>query len=191
MQETEIAHSQYIFAALFLGCASFGVALQVVGGILVRVGTLPESYSKSVVYLNNDKLLELVIALERELVVDSGNSLINTANLLLYSSVIASLGISFPRWTAAVSVAFFVSIVIVVMALAYAATQLIGKRNRQQNLFDLVAQVGSGLGTRAYLVARHPSFEYWRSLTRLCQAVEVLRQVVYTSRLYWAKEPET
>lgn len=175
--------------------------LLVFGGMIVRGGMSPEQVGAPWGGDERWQTEKQLGIFERELVVDAGATLGNIGNLLIISSVIASLAIGFPgSWV--LSLVFFVSSLLPAAWMVWwSLRQMRIKRSRQQNVFDSLAPTDStaaifatGRGgvpirsARDYWADRNPSFLTWQRLNRVGRSIALLRQIIPTAKLYFPLE---
>jgi hypothetical protein len=184
---------QYIAAAICLLTVSVGVVFQFRGSASARVGVLPE-YRASVMNSlapnpSSNPVHSLVIAFEHELVSDWGDVQGRIANLLSYSSVIASLTVNFPsQWIAGLGL-YCASLVVVAFAGWRGITQMVGKMNRQQELFDRVdLDLADREGVLRDFSQRHRAFRFWKRLSLIGKIVIIIREADYTAKWFVRKD---
>jgi hypothetical protein len=180
---------QYISAAICLLTVSVGVVFQFRGSASARGSVLPE-YRASVMNAlapkpSSNPVHSLVIAFEHELVSDWGDVQTRIANLLSYSSVIASLTVNFPsQWIAGLGL-YGASLVVVAFAGWRGITQMVGKMNLQQELFDRVARdLADSQDVLRDFAQRHRAFHSWRHRSLIGKMVIIVREADYTATCY-------
>lgn len=190
-----------IFAAIALCTALLGVVLLLLSAMIIRGGTPREQIAGMWAGDAQWQASAQLGVFERELITDGGSTVANVANLLIYSSVVASLGVSFPQWWIADGVAFVISLTFVALILYWSLGEMRRKRTRMQNLFETLTRENPGnpimatgnfgvpiRSERDYWLDRCPSFAEWRAAKRMRRNIILLQQLVRSIRWYWPIE---
>jgi len=185
---------QYVAAAICLLTVSVGVVFQFRGSASARVGVLPEYLASVTKALapnpSSNPVHSLVIAFEHELVSDWGDVQSRIANLLSYSAVIASLTVNFPpQWIAGLGL-YCASIFVVAIAGWRGINQMVGKRDRQHELFDrrVALDLPDSEGLLRDFSQRHRTFHSWKQLSLIDKMVIMIREADYTAKWYVPKD---
>jgi hypothetical protein len=165
-----------VFLVLCLVTVITGIGVQLFATLLVRRGTPIEHIG---MFLGGDRdrqRLSEIFVLEREALVYFGNSLTSVGNLLVFSSVIASLAIDFPGQWLIGAIAFIVANVPAAFVACNMLSHLLHVRNIQQALYDGIS-AAEGQRSRDRVLAVRPDFETWR---RTGNALSDARVIVLT-----------
>ena len=181
--------AQYIAAAICLLTVSVGVVFQFRGAASARVGVLPEYRASVTSALTPEPrtlpVHKLVIAFERELVSDLGDVQSRIANLLSYSSVIASLTVNFPsQWIVGLGL-YCASLCVVAASGWRGIRQMVSKRNQQQQLFHRVtADVADSEGLLRDFSLRHQAFALSNQHSLIRKMMIVIHEADHTAKWY-------
>lgn len=188
-----------VATALF---ALVAVTAQLLGGSLMRGGA-PSPFDPPVPksgYSEEHSVWNLLM-FEKQLVSDFGSTLNNFGALFTVTTVAASVSIGFPSWWLIGMVATIIFSFFPFVAVSYGLRQMIGKRNRMQNLFDALPPTdpdaqpwatGSGgfqiRSSRDYWMDRHPSFRLWRSSPTWKRVRLLLKQIRWSAGVHFPME---
>ena len=185
--------TQYVAASVCLLTVTVGVVSQFRGAASARVGVLPEHRASLTAALTPERktlpVHKLVIAFERELVGDLGDIQTRIANLLSYSSVIASLTVNFPsQWIVGLGL-YCASLLVVAYSGWRGLDQMVRKRSRQQHLFRTTPDIAERDALVRDFASRHRKFASSDGLSLIRKMVIVIREAEHTAKRYVPKDP--